>query len=79
MIATRRLGIAVPTELSIIGIDDHQHAEMFSLTTIRQAPREQGVDAVRMLLERIEHPDAPLGQVVASSALVVRASTAAPR
>lgn len=79
MIATRRLGIAVPTELSIIGIDDHQHAEMFALTTIRQAPREQGVDAVRMLLQRIDHPSAPLGQVVASSALVVRASTAAPR
>lgn len=79
MIATRRLGIAVPTELSIVGIDDHQHAEMFALTTIRQAPRDQGVDAVRMLRERIDHPDAPLGSVVASSALVVRASTAAPR
>lgn len=79
MIATRRLGIAVPTELSIVGIDDHQHAEMFALTTIRQAPREQGVEAVRMLRQRIDLPEAPLGQVVAASALVVRASTAAPR
>lgn len=79
MIAARRLGIAVPTELSIVGIDDHQHAEMFALTTIRQAPRDQGIDAVRMLRERIDHADEPLGNVVASSALVVRASTAAPR
>lgn len=79
MIAARRIGIAVPTELSIVGIDDHAYAEMFALTTIRQAPREQGVEAVRMLRERIEHPDAVVGQLVAPAALVVRASTAPPR
>lgn len=78
-IAARRLGIAVPTELSIVGIDDHQHAPMFSLTTIRQSPREQGHEAVRLLRARIERPDAPLERVVAASALVVRSSTAVPR
>ncbi|GAT73876.1 LacI family DNA-binding transcriptional regulator [Microbacterium hydrocarbonoxydans] len=78
-IAARRLGIAVPTELSVVGIDDHQHAEMFSLTTIRQSPREQGHEAVRLLRERIEHSDAPPEHVVPASALVVRNSTAAPR
>lgn len=78
-IAARRLGIAVPTELSIVGIDDHEHAPMFSLTTIRQSPREQGHIAVRLLRERIERPDAPPEHVVAASALVVRNSTSAPR
>ncbi|WP_067194325.1 LacI family DNA-binding transcriptional regulator [Microbacterium sp. XT11] len=78
-IAARRLGIAVPTELSIVGIDDHQHASMFSLTTIRQSPHEQGHEAVRLLRQRIEHPDAPIERVVAASALVVRNSTAPPR
>ncbi|MFJ4222716.1 LacI family DNA-binding transcriptional regulator [Microbacterium sp. NPDC089695] len=79
MIAARRLGIAVPTELSIVGVDDHQHAEMFALTTIRQSPREQGHEAVRLLQQRMHRPDAPLERTVTASSLVVRSSTAAPR
>ncbi|MCE7481664.1 LacI family transcriptional regulator [Microbacterium profundi] len=79
IIAARRLGIAVPTELSVVGIDDHQHAEMFALTTIRQQPREQGARAVDLLLRQLEHPGADVEHVVAASALVVRNSSAAPR
>lgn len=79
MIAARRLGIAVPTELSIIGIDDHEHAEMFALTTIKQSPREQGHEAVRLLQRQMENPGSPLERCVTASALVVRSSTAAPR
>jgi DNA-binding LacI/PurR family transcriptional regulator len=79
VIAARRLGIAVPTELSVVGIDDHEHAEMFSLTTIGQSPREQGHEAVRLLTQRMSHPDDPLEHVAAASALVVRNSTAPPR
>jgi DNA-binding LacI/PurR family transcriptional regulator len=78
-IAARRLGISVPAELSVVGIDDHQHAAMFSLTTIRQSPREQGHEAVRLLQERIDRPDSALERVVTASALVVRSSTAPPR
>lgn len=76
IIAARRLGIAVPTELSIVGIDDHQHAEMFALTTIRQQPRAQGREAVRMLLHHLDDPEAPHEQVIAASVLVVRNSSA---
>lgn len=79
IIAARRLGIAVPTELSVVGIDDHAHAEMFGLTTIHQHPREQGREAVRLLRDRIEHPDAPIEHVVAASALAMRSSTARAR
>lgn len=79
IIAARRLGIAVPTELSVVGIDDHEHAELFALTTIRQSPREQGRDAVRLLTQRMDQPDAALEQIAAASALVVRSSTAVPR
>ena len=79
VIAARRLGIAVPTELSVIGIDDHEHAEMFALTTIGQSPREQGQEAVRLLSQRMSEPDAPLEHVAAASALVIRSSTTAPR
>ncbi len=79
IIAARRLGIAVPTELSVVGIDDHEHAELFALTTIRQSPRDQGHDAVRLLVERMDDPDLPEMHLAAASALVVRSSTATPR
>ncbi|MGO1852702.1 MAG: LacI family DNA-binding transcriptional regulator [Microbacteriaceae bacterium] len=79
IIAAQRLGIAVPIELSVVGVDDHQNAELFALTTIRQQPREQGNEAVRMLMQRLDDPDAARERVIAASALVVRNSSAAPR
>ncbi|OAN36600.1 LacI family DNA-binding transcriptional regulator [Microbacterium sp. H83] len=79
MIAARRLGIAVPTELSVVGVDDHEHADMFALTTIKQSPREQGHEAVRLLQKRIDDPESPLERSVTASALVVRSSTAGRR
>lgn len=79
VIAARRLAIAVPTELSVVGIDDHQHAEMFALTTIRQQPREQGAAAVAQLFRRMEDADAETEHILAPSALVVRNSTSVPR
>ncbi|WP_243224514.1 LacI family DNA-binding transcriptional regulator [Microbacterium sp. CIAB417] len=78
IIAARRLGIAVPAQLSVIGIDDHRDAEMFALTTIRQRPRDQGAQAVRLLLARLEDPDAAIEHVAAPSALVMRSSTVSP-
>lgn len=79
IIAARRLGIAVPADLSVIGVDDHRDAEMFTLTTIRQSPRRQGADAIALLLDRLEHPERPVRHLAAASALTVRNSTAVPR
>ncbi|WP_029145796.1 LacI family DNA-binding transcriptional regulator [Microbacterium luticocti] len=78
-IAARRLGIRVPADLSIVGIDDHPMAEMFSLTTMRQRPREQGERAVQLLMRGIRHPDAAPDAATALTQLVVRGSTAEPR
>ena len=61
IIAARRLGVRVPSDLSVIGIDDHEFAEMFSLTTLQQVPREQGRVAVDLLLAQLDDPDAPAG------------------
>ncbi|MGB4137961.1 MAG: LacI family DNA-binding transcriptional regulator [Microbacterium sp.] len=77
VIAARRLGIPIPTELSIVGIDDHPHAEMFSLTTVRQHPREQGLQAVRLLRARMNAPDATPTQRTLPVELVVRSSSSA--
>ena len=78
IIAARRLGISGPSQLSVLGIDDHRDAEMFALTTIRQHPRDQGREAVRLLSARLADPDAEIEHVAAASALVMRNSTAAP-
>ncbi len=58
IIAARRLGVQVPSDLSVIGIDDHEFADMFSLTTLRQSPREQGRVAVELLLDHLDDPSA---------------------
>lgn len=77
--AARQLGLVVPADLSIVGIDDHPYAAMFGLTTVRQVPGRQGEQAVEMVVGAIsgEQPleaeaiDIPIG-------LVVRSSTTAP-
>lgn len=79
IIAARRLGLAAPGELSVVGIDDHEHAEMFALTTVRQQPRLQGMAAVELLRERMQEPDAAPIQHTLPAELVVRSSTSAPR
>lgn len=75
IIAARRLGIGVPSDLSVVGIDDHEYAEMFALTTLAQLPREQGRAAVALLERRIDDPTAEHSNSAMSARLVVRAST----
>lgn len=84
MRAADRLGIAVPLDLSIVGVDGHEYAEMFDLTTIEQYPGEQGrlaVDVVLRLLGEGEVADPlPDSGAPLPTRLVVRASTTrAPR
>ncbi len=77
IIAARRLGVQVPSDLSVIGIDDHEFAEMFSLTTLRQSPREQGRVAVELLLAHLDDPGRAPTTVRMQAQLVVRNSTSA--
>lgn len=78
IIAARRQGIQVPADLSVVGIDDHEFAEMFSLTTLRQVPREQGKAAVDILLAEIADPTRPRTRMRTRTRLIVRSSTGAP-
>jgi DNA-binding LacI/PurR family transcriptional regulator len=78
MIAARRLGIRVPTDLSVVGIDDHEYADMFGLTTLEQVPREQGATAVELLLRQIEDPGMAPSVIRLHARLVMRTSTAPP-
>ena len=54
--ACRKLGLAVPGDVSIIGVDDIPMASwsVIGLTTIRQPIREIGTRAARRIVERIK-------------------------
>ncbi|QNE45763.1 LacI family transcriptional regulator [Glaciihabitans sp. INWT7] len=80
ILAARQLGIAVPAQLSVVGIDGHNLAEMFGLTTLEQHPGEQGAHAVQLILERLG-PEAALAvdeRIGVAIDFVVRRSTTAP-
>lgn len=77
-VAAGRLGLVVPSDLSIVGIDDHEYAEMFSLTTLRQNPRKQGESAVELLMTHINDPSQPRTTLRMKAQLIVRGSTARP-
>ncbi len=80
-VAARQLGISIPRELSVIGIDGHPLAEMFGLTTLAQQPGAQGARAVELLLNQLENASAaPLDKhLLLPTALTVRTSTAVRR
>ncbi len=80
ILAARQLGIRVPEQLSVVGIDDHELAEMFGLTTLAQNPRGQGALAVQLVMAELEGAEssaAPQWQRYPSR-LEVRRSTTAP-
>lgn len=79
IIAARRLGIAVPAELSVIGIDGHEYADMFALTTFEQHPQAQGVRAVELLVDHLDDEvRTPPPAEVWPTRLIVRSSTTRP-
>lgn len=78
IIAARRLGIQVPSSFSVVGIDDHEFADMFALTTLQQVPREQGAAAVEVLLAEIADPGRARTVVRTPARLIMRNSTATP-
>ena len=81
MTAAQELGIRIPEDLSIIGIDGHPLGETFGLTTMNQHPSRQGSMAVSEALAQLggawdESDDSHLELQVD---LKIRASTAPPR
>ncbi|GGK90760.1 ribose operon repressor RbsR [Salinibacterium xinjiangense] len=83
IIAARQLGIQVPAQLSVVGIDGHDLAPMFGLTTLAQHPKSQGTMAVRLLLDELTDLTEPLDRPASNwntfpVSLEVRQSTTAP-
>jgi DNA-binding LacI/PurR family transcriptional regulator len=80
IVAARQLGVAVPAALSVIGIDGHENAEMFGLTTLHQHPAAQGSLAVRLIMDELLLPREEFSSehFTVEPILTVRNSTTAP-
>ena len=85
LLAAHQLGIRVPEELSVIGVDDVPTAAAFGLTTIRQDPAQHGEDVVAWIMAQLaEHPrgqpdeEPDRSHTSYAPVLVIRGSTGPP-
>lgn len=81
IMAARDRGLRIPEDLSVIGIDNHEIAAFFGLTTIAQHPEAQGERAVELLLREFQGdalPETQADNTPQPFDLVVRSSTAPP-
>lgn len=74
--AAREMEISVPDQLSVIGYDDIEIADILGITTIRQPLYHSGRRGVQLLLKALEDPDAPACIETLPTELVVRSTTA---
>ncbi len=81
MNAARDRGFNVPDGLSIVGFDDIEQSEIVvpHLTTVHVPLDSMAREAVRMLVERIKDPAAPVRTVTLATRLIIRESTAPPQ
>lgn len=73
--AARMHDLRIPEELSVIGVDGHDFAYLFDLTTISQPVRDQGRIAARLLLEQVNDPHHTPTAVTVGCELLRRGST----
>jgi DNA-binding LacI/PurR family transcriptional regulator len=77
--AATDLGVPVPDQLSVIGVDDIPMSPYFEppLTTIRQDFLRIGQEAARLLIRALNQPFAPRQHLRLPAELIVRRSTSA--
>jgi LacI family transcriptional regulator len=81
MRTARERGLRLPDDLSVVGFDDSEQAEIVwpALTTVRQPLAEMGRIAVSLLLRLLENQRVDALRIQLATKLVVRESTAPPR
>lgn len=70
----RKKGLRVPEDISIIGYDNHEYANLLGLTTIAQPVQFLGQLAASQIMARIEKPESPVAQMKVPTSLLVRSS-----
>jgi LacI family repressor for deo operon, udp, cdd, tsx, nupC, and nupG len=78
LLAAQHLGLRVPEDLSVAGLDDHPFSAGYGLTTVRQSPAEQGSRAAALLLADLGVRRGAVSTAPAPVELVVRTSTGPP-
>ena len=72
-----RVGLRVPEDVSVIGFDDHETAELLDLTTIAQPVAYQGELLARQILDALSGASEEPTRVVVPTELIVRGTTGA--
>ncbi len=75
----RRSGIAVPHTVSLVGIDDHEMADVVELTTVRQPVLELGREAGSLVFRLLKGETVDEQHVTLPTQLVVRGTSGSPR
>jgi LacI family transcriptional regulator/LacI family purine nucleotide synthesis repressor len=77
MQAIKEAGLKVPDDFSIVGFDDIEISQYLNpaLTTIRQKKGEMGIEAAKMVLEMINHPEEKVEPEIIETELILRDST----
>ncbi|MCB2176120.1 MAG: LacI family transcriptional regulator [Actinomycetales bacterium] len=78
ILGLRDLGLRVPEDVSVMGVDGHELGELVGLTTMSQPVDEQGRAAAELVLDMINGKTPPR-RIVFPARLVERSSTAPPR
>lgn len=73
------LGVRIPQEIRIVGIDDITYASLLPvpLTSVHQPCREIGIAAMSTMLERLARPSMAVRNVLLETTLVIRDSCGA--
>jgi DNA-binding LacI/PurR family transcriptional regulator len=81
LLAFRETGLHCPQDISLIGFDNLELAEMTSppLSSVSQPGYQMGTTAARMLIDRVRGDNGPAKHVVLETALKIRDSVAPPR
>ena len=74
--AARDRCVAIPEQLSVIGVDDHEASAAIGLSTVHQDVDQHGARAARWMIDRLDGVDVPTVRHNDPVRLVQRSSTA---
>ncbi|MEO6653792.1 MAG: LacI family DNA-binding transcriptional regulator [Ilumatobacteraceae bacterium] len=78
ILAARELGISIPDDLSLIGVDDHDVAGVVGLTTVHQDVDDHGARAARLVIDELEGTPSSVTTGAGPVRIVVRRTTGPP-